>query len=299
MLYRLFMTFTLLIAASMAQARSLTVLSDIAPVNVLVQAVAKDLQHPTPLIELQQSAHDFALRPSDIGRLGQADLIIWLGPQATPALAKLMATADLAAKSLDLSAIDGVNRLGLRKSGLFSQNADRPGLDPHLWLDPANAILWTGAIASALGQADPDNSAEYQENAAALIAEITQTSAQIRSALAVAPPVPFVQYHDGFQYFETAFGLSAIGSATAEDEESTSLGVISALREALAVGPRSCVFTRDAAQTKRAAPLLEIPGSRRGALDPIGRNLPDAAFTYPALLQSVAAGYLDCFTKTP
>jgi len=287
-----------LCTAPAAQGRDLLIITDIAPVTALAQAVVRDLHAVQQLIATPVSPHDFALKPSDIRRLEQADVILWLGPQATPALAKLMIRPDLQAKSVDLSAVDGVTKLPLRRSGLFQGQTPRDALDPHLWLDPANGLLWTAAIATALSQADPENASAYQANKAAAFAGIAAAKTEISTLLGKQTAPVFVQYHDGFQYFERAFGLSATGAATAEDEETTSLGILSGLRAALAATAQSCVFVRDPEQEKRALPLLEISGVRTGRVDPIGRGLDAGAYTYPALLLSVGQGFAGCFAAT-
>jgi len=282
-----------------AAARPLTLISDIAPINALLASITAGIETPTSLIPPAQSIHDFTLKPSDIAKLRRADLIVWLGPQASPSMAKLMSQPDLAQKAIDLADQPDVLRLGLRKSGLFKAGPTRAGLDSHLWLSPDNAIDWVRIIATRLSDIDPADAPSYRANAAALIQRITATKAQIRTLLAKSPALPYVQFHDAYQYFESAFDLSPIGAATAQDEESTSLGIISDLRTALAAHPRSCVFTRDENQAKRAAPLLEGTGAYPGVLDPIGRNIDPETYGYSAILLSVAQGYADCFATQP
>ncbi|KKL09704.1 hypothetical protein LCGC14_2563210, partial [marine sediment metagenome] len=45
--------------------------------------------------------------------------------------------------------------------------------DPHVWLDPRNGQLWLGQIAEALIKLDPENAAQYRENAEAAQAAIS------------------------------------------------------------------------------------------------------------------------------
>ena len=116
----------------------------------------------------------------------------------------------------------------------------------------------------------------------------------IERDLAAVPPVPFVQFHDAFHHFELRFALAPLGAATAEDEESLSLGVIGDLRSALEVAAPACLFASNEAVADRARALLEIDGVVPGFLDALGRDLPEA-FTYPELLRAVADGYLGCF----
>ena len=46
------------------------------------------------------------------------------------------------------------------------------GLNPHAWLLPANALVWTDLIAARLSEIDPEHAATYAANAAASKAAI-------------------------------------------------------------------------------------------------------------------------------
>ncbi|MEJ6501908.1 MAG: zinc ABC transporter substrate-binding protein [Rhodobacterales bacterium] len=290
-----FLLAALILAAGTTTARDLNIVSDIAPINALLQAVTQGIQTPVTLIKSSVSPHDFALKPSDIRTIEQADVIFWLGPDATPALAKLLQSDRFADKAVNLAALDGVMQLGLRKAGVFSSDSAADGLDPHMWLAPENAKIWAKAMTGNLSSNDPQNAETYQANLANLVDAIDQAVGRIRTRFAQTPPVPYVQFHDAFQYFETSFGLSPLGAATSEDDESTSLGTIASLRQVLSAAPSTCVFVRDDIQAKRAAPLTDATGRKTGWLKPLGNGIADVETTYPALLDSLAKGYADCF----
>jgi zinc transport system substrate-binding protein len=305
MSFRLALTALILAAAFALPARALTVLTDLAPVRAIVAAVAGPAAEVSALIKPGLSPHDFALRPSDTGRLSGADLVIWLGPDSTPGLAHLLA-GDRPDRVLALNAVPETARLPLRPAGLHdAEDADDHAHDdddeihgrhddPHTWLDPENAALWAEAIAVRLATLDPDNAGLYHSQARELIRAIAETRGLIERDLAATPPTPFVQFHDAFHHFEARFALTPLGAATAEDEESLSLGVVADLRAALADAGAACLFVPDDATALRARPLLDPDGVALGRLDALGRALSDG-FTYPDLLRAIADGYLDCF----
>ena len=103
-----------------------------------------------------------------------------------------------------------------------------------------------------------------------------------------------MQFHDAFQYFENRFGLVPMGLATTGDSETTSLGTAAALRNALAQSNGACVFTSSQTQMARAGVLLNVEGVTAGTLDALGRDRARGRFDYPALLVSVADGFLAC-----
>lgn len=274
-------------------AKPLHIVTDIAPVAALVSAVSGEPQFTEQLIPGTVSAHDFALKPSDLHALQTADLIIWMGPLATPGMAKLMTQPEMAAKSLTLE--DNISPLFQREAGVFGDAS--PALksaDPHAWLDPDHGRVWAGLIAEALQSRDLAKAKLYHQQSLQLIADIDRAEAKIFAQLAKPDALPYVQFHDAFQYFEAHFGLSPLGAASSGDHEHTSLGVVTKLRLQLSNSAASCVFVEDKQQAKQAAPLLEVAGSKVGFLDPMGRGVPASEYTYPALLLAIAAGFTAC-----
>ena len=77
------------LAATQALAEVPKVLTDFAPVQSLVAQVMGDLGAPATLLPRGNDVHDFQLRPSQAADLAGADLLIWIGPQMTPCLARV------------------------------------------------------------------------------------------------------------------------------------------------------------------------------------------------------------------
>ena len=81
--------------------------------------------------------------------------------------------------------------------------------DPHVWMD---VTLWQECVrevADQLAAYDPESAAEYQENAASLLAELDQLDQYARKSLATIPAEQrvLVTAHDAFGYFARAYGM--------------------------------------------------------------------------------------------
>ncbi|MFQ5438249.1 MAG: metal ABC transporter solute-binding protein, Zn/Mn family [Paracoccaceae bacterium] len=293
--------FLLLIRTYPLAARELNVVVDIAPTRAIVAEVAGSGHGIVTLVPDGVSPHDFALRPSQVRALVKADLIVWMGPVATPGLRKIMTRPEFAAKALPLNRIRGTHLLTVRRAGLNlvqprSVGVESERFDPHSWLDPENAVVWATAISAEFARTDPENAEDYELAAKALTARINGVKSDIRAGLQSLPSLDFVQFHDGFQYFENAFGLVPLGMATAGDMEETSLKTIAALSALLKASGGACVFTANDREAARASMLLNIGNVRAGRIDPLGRNIVPGAFDYPTLLQSIADGFSACFS---
>ncbi len=80
----------LLLSASAAQADVPDVVADIAPVHSLVAKVMGDLGEPTLLVDGSSDPHAVQLRPSQARALGNADLVVWVGPELAPWLERAL-----------------------------------------------------------------------------------------------------------------------------------------------------------------------------------------------------------------
>ena len=53
--------------------------TSIKPVTMIVEAIAGDYAEVNQIVSNSASPHDFALRPSDIRKINQADTVVWVG----------------------------------------------------------------------------------------------------------------------------------------------------------------------------------------------------------------------------
>lgn len=85
--------------------------------------------------------------------------------------------------------------------------------DPHVWMDPVNAGLWTLKIRDTLIALDPDHADSYTANAEAYLAALADVHGQIQTILAALAPERryLVTNHLAFNYFAQRYGLTQIG----------------------------------------------------------------------------------------
>ncbi len=99
-------------AGSEGEVAAPKVLVTLKPLHGLVAAVMDGAGEPELWIDADLSPHSFAMSPSDARALEAADLVIWLGAEAEPLVAK--AVAELAKDDLALADLDGLLRLAPR-----------------------------------------------------------------------------------------------------------------------------------------------------------------------------------------
>ena len=106
-------------AATSAAAEVPQVAVDIAPVHSIVAAVMGDLGSPALVVPPGASPHDHALRPSEARSLNNADIVIWMGPQLAPWLARPIESLAGQAAVIDLLAHPTTELLDIRSGATF------------------------------------------------------------------------------------------------------------------------------------------------------------------------------------
>jgi zinc transport system substrate-binding protein len=170
------------------------------------------------------------------------------------------------------------------------------GVDPHVWLDPQNGQLWLGQIAEALAELDPDNAAQYRENAAAAQAELAALEEDIAETLAPVKSRPFIVFHDAYHYFEARFDIEARGAISENDARAPGAARVSELRDLVAESGAKCVFAEPQFNPGLIAAVTEGQGTGTGTLDPLGADLEPGAALYADLLRGMAESMAACLS---
>jgi len=167
------------------------------------------------------------------------------------------------------------------------------GTDPHAWLDPANARTWLALIAEELSAHDPANAARYAANAEAARDEIDALEAEIAQQLDGVADVPFLVFHDAYQYFETRFGMRAAGAISLSDATDPSAARIAELRDLVDARDIACVFAEPQFDPKLVETVFGGV-ARHGVVDPLAIGVEPGPDLYPTLMRDMADALRDC-----
>jgi zinc transport system substrate-binding protein len=229
--------------------------------------------------------------------IAAADLAVWVGPKLTPWLDRALAGGDIMSLVLMDQAGTHVMAYGAAHDhGEETGQSDHEGANPHLWMDPDNAVVWLDRIAEALANLDSEHAAMYRANATAAKASITRMDADIATQLASLRGKAFVTYHDAYGYFIDHYGLNFAGSVALGDASSAGAAHIEQLQSKIAGGV-VCVFPEAQHDSDLLLQLLTGTSARAGgALDPVGSTLDAAADTYVVLMRGLAETLADCLS---
>jgi len=313
------------LSATAASAEVPKVMTDLPAVHSLAAQVMGDLGTPAILLEKGADAHHFQLRPSQARALTEADLVVWVGPEMTPWLARAIEGVRPKGAELELFHLDVTHRQGFgagqdehehehEEAGAEAAHDDHEdhaaendpdndghsheGLDPHAWLTPENGAAWINTIAAELSRLDPDNAATYAANAETALAALEATEAQVRATLAPVGDAPIVVFHDAYGYFAGHFGLEVAGSIALGDAAAPGAKRLAAIHEMLEHEGAVCVFPEAQHDPAYVQAVIEGTGVKvGGVLDPSGTSLDYGPGLYGALLNSLAQTIADCVTR--
>lgn len=286
------------------------VVADIAPVHSLVARVMEGVGVPSVIVPQTASPHGFSMRVSQATALEQADLVVWVGHDLTPwlegpldtlagdaALVTLLESAGLSLLPYREEEHDDDEHADLDDHSEDDTHAshDHSGeVDPHIWLDPANAAAIVASIAAALSDVDPDHATTYQANAAAAQAELVSLQAEIAAQLAPVTGTPFMVLHDAYQYFDARFELSYEGSILDVSGASPGPAGLAEVQKHLAEDGVACVLTEPQLNASLADTVAAGQDVRIGQIDPIGAGLELGPQLYPSMMRAVSTGIAMC-----
>lgn len=274
----------LLLGGPVSPARAdnaLTVVASVEPLAMVLRELYGEHARVVTLLAPNQSPHNPMLSPKQVLSLRQADLVVWLGPEADPSVAPLVAPRK--GPTLALAALPGVS---VRHTDFDEDGDPRPGgVDPHMWLDPDNMA----ALARAIGERDGVHLASGEP--AAFLKRLQAAEERIRSQLAPVATVPWLTYHQPWAYFQNYFGLTEPVIISRQLGTGTSSRHFVELAGKIRKDNVHCAIVEPEALAGVMKRLC--PDCRRQALDPLGRDHAGERYG-PWLSNTVAPAFQQC-----
>ncbi len=166
----------------------------------------------------------------------------------------------------------------------------------HVWLDPQNAKVIVGAIARALSETDPANSAIYARNADNLLHRLDDLTEEVQKTLTPVKGKTYIVFHDAYPYFEQRFGLASAGAITLNPEIKPGAERISKLLDNIARLDVVCAFSEPQFPSQLVATVTQGSSARAAILDPLGATLEDGRELYFHLIRNMAASMRGCLS---
>ncbi|MEH6496186.1 MAG: zinc ABC transporter substrate-binding protein [Pseudomonas marincola] len=292
------------------------VIVTIPPLHSLVQGVMGNTGKAILLIQNDTSPHDYQLKPSVISLLHKAKIVFYISDSLEISVVRALDVLPQKVRKVPMIDRQGVTTFKLRADedwekhdhATHSENDgtvnrhqgheehhDVEGTgDPHIWLDPNNAIVMIKAITRELSIIHPENRSFYKVNALSLISNIEAIEKEIETLLVPIKGIPFIVFHDAYQYFEKHYNLTAVGSIVLNPSHPTSVKRIKGLRRKVKKSGAVCIFREPQFSNKLSILIADETNAKLATIDPIGADLKPGADLYPSMLMGIARSLRSC-----
>lgn len=267
---------------------SFTITTSFYPLQFALEQIAGDLAVVTN-IGAGVDPHDFRPSTQDILALQQADLVVLQGVEYEP-------WGDAVIEQLETAAVPvaiATAGLVLREAGADSHGHgeeeehhedeaehedehDHGSFDPHTWLDPVLFSETVAELAEALGTLDPDNTATYETNAAALQAELATLNTEYQTILTSCELEETITNHDAFGYVADRYDIMIHTIAGISTQDLPSAQTLAELREEAAEGV-GAILIEESSVSAYGETLAAETGLQTLPINPIAYIIPDGA----------------------
>lgn len=297
---RLLITVILMTASFFAVAEPPQVLASIKPLQLIAQAVTEGMTDAGVLLPPGSSPHSHSLKPSDVRKLRNADVIFWVGPSMEAFLPKMLSGSG-GSKAVAMMDIPGI---GLRSSkgdehhthehGEHGEHHDHGDYDPHIWLSTVNARAIAREMARVLISVDKVNEARYQNNLDLFLQSMDQTDLRNREKVAASGKQPVFVFHNAYGYLQEQYGLDIAGYFTLNPEQQPGARHLVSLKGQLDKAGATCIFREPQFQPAYIDRLTKGLAVRIGVLDPLAENIPSGPESYAKFINQLVDNIIYC-----
>jgi zinc transport system substrate-binding protein len=228
------------------------------------------------LVQPGAEPHDLELKPSQIGQIAGADLVIYL-KSLQPELDKAVEENNKA-KGLDVTMVSPLEPgAGAEEEG---------GLDPHIWLDPLRFAAVVDAIGARLAQVDAANAADYANGAKALHAELTTLDSDYSAGLKNCQRHEIITSHAAFGYLAKRYGLQQIPIVGLSPEEEPTPQHIAEVAQKAKELHATTIFFETLVSPKISETVAREVGAKTAVLDPIEGLEPGSTGDYLSVMRN-------------
>lgn len=174
-----------------------TVLADMAQNVAGDKAIVESITRPGAEI------HGYEITPSDLERGQKADLILENGLNLERWATRFYNSLP---KVPHITLSNGFQPVNITEDSYQGKP------NPHAWMSPQNALIYTDNIRKALGDLDPANAATYDANAKAYSQQIRAIDTKLKQAISAIPADKryIVSCEGAFSYIARDYGLKEV-----------------------------------------------------------------------------------------
>lgn len=240
------------------------VAASIAPLANWSKEVGGDLVEVQLLVPPGSNPHVYQPEPAQMSFLSDASVLVLNG-------LNLEFWADKAVAAVGNPKMIVVRTANGLKTLDAASDPDSPGGNPHVWVDPINAIHQVNAIRDAFIKADPRHKAQYAANADRYVAKLRQLDRDIRAEVKTFTNKQFIAFHPSWVYFAHEYGLVQATTIEKAPGRELSAAEMQAIVDTAKRIHAKAVFAEAQTSPKATEVVAREVGAKVLILDPLGK----------------------------
>lgn len=182
------------------------IVTSVFPLMEFARAVAAERGDVSILLPPGAEVHTWQPRPSDILKLGAADLFVYIGEDLEPWAQSILKS--LKNPSLRILEVSREMTMLIEDEALQGDKHKKTGVDPHVWLDFGFDEIIVDKISEKLSETDPDSAEYFQFNASRCKEKLRALDHTFKEELAKCSQKNFVVGgHAAFGYLARRYNL--------------------------------------------------------------------------------------------
>lgn len=174
----------------------------------ITKEIAGDKADVECLMPSGAEPHDWEPSAGDIVKLQKADIFVYSSDDMETWVSDVLNSAksglDVVEASKDIAEID----VDVHEN---DDGHSHGGHDPHVWLDPKNAVIQAQSITDELCKTDSENADYYKQNLAVFKEKAENLDNEYKQVLQNAKTKYIIVSHEAYGYLCNAYGLEQIG----------------------------------------------------------------------------------------
>ena len=166
--------------------------------------------------------------------------------------------------------------------------------DMHIWLDIDNVKTIAIELATVFGNSMPEHKTQFQSNLATLLQRLDSLETEIQERTAPLAGVPYIVFHDAYQYLERRLNLANVAAIAADPEQAPGARTIRELRETVHKTQAVCIFSEPQFNPAILHTIAENTPLRTGVLDPLGAEIEEGPDAYFQLMRDLVDNWRSC-----
>ncbi|MBL8687226.1 MAG: zinc ABC transporter substrate-binding protein, partial [Alphaproteobacteria bacterium] len=99
--------------------QGIKVVTTIKPIHSIISSLTQNISIPEFIVDGYMSEHGYILRPTDIQKLSDANMVVWVGETVDPFIVSYIKHAPKNQLIINLHKIPGINLLKIRSGGVW------------------------------------------------------------------------------------------------------------------------------------------------------------------------------------